>query len=130
MVIEEGTLEILGDIEYADASASWAFIVKKPLTTGGVTISIAPTVKRIAGAYLALAGKVTGANSVEPLAVDGNMNANISELVTARTFVRATEVSSALSTGVTINYSTRALKNPPPLLTQYLEQYNLDRIAK
>ena len=30
LVIEEGTLEILGDIEYDDASASWAFIVKKP----------------------------------------------------------------------------------------------------
>lgn len=130
MVIEEGTLEILGDIEYADASASWAFIVKKAAPATGVAISVAPSVKRIAGAYLVLAGKVTGTNSVEPLAVDGNMNANISELVTARTFVRATEVSSALSTGVTINYSTRALKNPPPLLTQYLEQYNLDRIAK
>ena len=95
-----------------------------------MAISVAPTVKRIAGAYLALTGKATGLASIEPLAVDGNMNANIGDLVSARTYVRATEVSSALSTGVTINYSTRALKNPPPLLTQYLEQYNLDRIAR
>ena len=129
MVIEEGTLEILGDIEYADASASWAFIIKKP-SANGVAITVAPSVRRIAGAYLAIEGRATGQSSVEPLAVDGNMNANISDLVSARTYVRATEVSSALSTGVTINYSTRALKNPPPLLTRYLEQYNLDRISR
>lgn len=129
IVIEKGTLEINGDIEYADANASWAFIIKEP-ATGDVAIRIAPGVKRIAGAYLALAGRATGANSVTPLAIDGNMNADIGELVTNRTYIRGVENSTALSTGVTINYSTRALKNPPPLLTQYLEQYNLDRVSR
>jgi hypothetical protein len=129
IVIEKGTLEIKGDIQYADANASWAFIIKEP-AADGVAIRIAPGVEKIAGAYLALSGRATGANSVTPLAIDGNMNADIWELVTSRTYIRGVENSTALSTGVTINYSTRALKNPPPLLTQYLEQYNLDRVSR
>jgi hypothetical protein len=79
---------------------------------------------------LALEGNMDGPVSTEVLAVDGNVNANISKLVTARTFVKANESSSALTTGVTINYSTRAFKNPPPLLTQYIEQYNLAKISR
>lgn len=86
--------------------------------------------KNIAGSYLALEGNMDGPASTNPLAVDGNINANISSLVTARTFIRANEASSALSTGITINYSTRAFKNPPPFLTQYIEQYNLAKISR
>ena len=80
---------------------------------------------------MALAGEMTGsAASIVQLSVDGNVYANIASLVNSRTFIRATEGSSALSTGVTINYSTRAFKNPPPLLSKYLEQYTLRKVSR
>lgn len=129
ILIEEGMLDIQTNISYANSSASWAFIVKQP-SGGSTAIRVAADVKNIAGSYLALAGNMDGPVSTNPLAVDGNVNANISKLVTNRTFVKANESSSALTTGVTINYSTRAFKNPPPLLTQYVEQYNLAKISR
>ncbi len=131
LLIEEGTLIIETDVEYEDANSSWAFIVKKPKTSSEPAIQVASSVTQISGAYLALSGEMTGNGpSTRPLAVDGNVNANIAKLVSDRTFIRANEGSSALSTGVTINYSTRAFKNPPPLLSQYLEQYNLEKISR
>jgi hypothetical protein len=80
---------------------------------------------------MALEGKMTGsAASTVQLSVDGNVYASLTDLVNSRTFIRANEASTALSTGVTINYSTRAFKNPPPLLSKYLEQYTLRRISR
>lgn len=96
-----------------------------------MSVKIKNTVETISGVYIALEGKMVGsAPSIVQLSVDGNIYANISELVNSRTFIRANEASSALSTGVTINYSTRAFKNPPPLLSKYLEQYTLSKISK
>lgn len=130
LLIEEGTLVINGNVTYADANSSWAFVVVKPGSTG-VAINVKNTVETISGVYMALEGKMSGsAASITQLAVDGNVYANLSELVNSRTFIRATEGSSALSTGVTINYSTRAFKNPPPLLSKYLEQYTLKKISR
>ncbi len=132
LLIEEGTLKINNDIDYSDANASWAFIVKKPLTgTMDPAIIVAHSVEHLSGAYLAMTGDMIGDSaSTRPLAVDGNINASIAKLVESRTFIRANEKSTALSTGVTINYSTRAFKNPPPLLSQYLEQYNLEKVSR
>lgn len=134
LLIEEGTLVINGNITYEDANSSWAFIVVKPSVSGmysGTSIQIKNTVETISGVYMALAGEMTGsAASIVQLSVDGNVYANIGSLVNSRTFIRATEGSSALSTGVTINYSTRAFKNPPPLLSKYLEQYTLRKISR
>ncbi len=131
LLIEEGTLIINGNITYVDANSSWSFVVVKPDATTGVSIQIHSTVDTISGVYMALDGKMIGsAPSIVQLAVDGNVYANLSDLVNSRTFIHATEGSSALSTGVTINYSTRAFKNPPPLLSKYLEQYTLRKISR
>ncbi len=132
ILIEEGTLEIGANTTYAAGAsgASWAFIIKKP-TNGSPAIKIASTVTDIAGVYLALSGEAVGSGPTpNQLAIDGNINARISKLVDDRTYIRADEASTALTTGLTINYSTRAFKSPPPLLTQYLEQYNLDRVSR
>ncbi|MFZ4461471.1 MAG: hypothetical protein ACOYN2_02825 [Patescibacteria group bacterium] len=130
VVIDQGTLEIRGNITYADPGASWAFVVKQA-SADGKAIIVTSSVTDIAGVYIVLSGKMVGAGqTANPLAVDGNVNANIADLVNDRTYIRATSASTALSTGVTINYSTRAFKNPPPLLSQYLDQYNLAKIAQ
>lgn len=130
VVIDQGTLEINGNIKYADTGASWAFVVKRA-PADGKAIIVNKSVTDIAGVYIVLSGKMVGnGQTAIPLAVDGNVNANIADLVNDRTYVRATSASSALSTGVTINYSTRAFKNPPPLLSQYLDQYNLAKISQ
>lgn len=131
LLIEEGTLVINGNITYEDANSSWAFVVVKPDASTGISILVKGMVETISGVYMALNGKMSGsAASIVQLSVDGNIYANISELVNSRTFIRATEGSSALSTGVTVNYSTRAFKNPPPLLSKYLEQYTLKKISR
>ncbi len=124
IVIENGTLRIESDMAYSNADASYAFIVKNG------TIDIDPSVTKIAGVFLVMNGSFSGGDSAERLAVDGNLYGNVSSLVDARTYVRGTTFSSALTTGVTINYSSRALRNPPPLLTQFVEQYSIGRVAR
>ena len=131
VLIEEGTLEVNANITYAAGAnpASWAFIIKKPIGTDAIKIQ--SNVTDMAGVYLALTGEAGGDGSTSnQIPFDGNINAKIGKLVEDRTYIRADEASTALTTGLTINYSTRAFKNPPPLLTQYLEQYNLSRISR
>ncbi len=126
IVVENGTLRIVGNLSYANKDASYAFIVKN----GSVIIE--PSVTKVAGAFLVMRGDIRGNGTKTPnrLSVDGNLYGNAAPLVDERTYVRGTAFSTALTTGVTINYSSRAIKNPPPLLTQFVEQYSLERVAK
>lgn len=126
IVVENGTLHITGNLAYANKEASYAFIVKN----GSIVID--PSVTKIAGAFLVMRGDIRGNGTKTPnrLSIDGNLYGNAAPLVDERTYVRGTAFSTALTTGVTINYSSRAIKNPPPLLTQFVEQYSLERIAK
>ncbi|MFZ3232444.1 MAG: hypothetical protein WA194_02770 [Patescibacteria group bacterium] len=126
IVVENGTLRITGNMAYANKDASYAFIVKNG------RIIVEPGVTKIAGAFLVMRGDIrgNGTKTTNRLSVDGNVYGNAAPLVDERTYVRGTVFSTALTTGVTINYSSRAIKNPPPLLTQFVEQYSLDRVAK
>lgn len=126
IVVENGTLRITGNMAYANKDASYAFIVKNG------RIIVEPGVTKIAGAFLVMRGDIRGNGTKTPnrLSIDGNVYGNAAPLVDERTYVRGTVFSTALTTGVTINYSSRAIKNPPPLLTQFVEQYSLDRVAK
>lgn len=126
IVVENGTLRIVGNLSYANKEASYAFVVKN----GSVVID--PSVTKIAGAFVVMRGDISGngTKTANRLSVDGNLYGNAAPLVDERTYVRGTAFSTALTTGVTINYSSRAIKNPPPLLTQFVEQYSLERVAK
>lgn len=112
---------------YADKGASYAFVVKK----GNVVI--ADTVMKVAGVYVALVGSVKSndVDTINILTVDGSLyGTDMSDLSARRSYVRGDASDTALSVGVVINYSNRALINPPPLLSQFLEQYKVRRIAK
>ena len=126
IVVENGTLRISGNLVYGNKDASYAFIVKNG------RIIVEPGVTKIAGAFLVMRGDIRGNGTKTPnrLSVDGNIYGDAAPLVDERTYVRGTVFSTALTTGVTINYSSRAIKNPPPLLTQFVEQYSLNRVAK
>ncbi|MDQ1344317.1 MAG: hypothetical protein QG650_1037 [Patescibacteria group bacterium] len=126
VVVENGTLRIVGNLTYANKDASYAFIVKN----GSIVVD--PGVTKIAGAFLVMRGDIrgNGTKTSSRLSVDGNIYGDAAPLVDERTYVRGTIFSTALTAGVTINYSSRAIKNPPPLLTQFVEQYSLNRVAK
>lgn len=125
IVVEDGDLILSKNITYLDSNASVAFIVKH----GNIIVD--SSVTKLSGVYLVLSGEIRGNGSTtNQLIVDGNMYGNLSKLVNDRTYVRGVNTSTALTTGVTISYSTRALKNPPPLLTQFLDQYELSRVVQ
>jgi hypothetical protein len=129
VVIENGNLIITKNMKYANTSASWAFVVKK------WDILIDKDVTSIAGVFMTLgAWKGIKAkwniDSALQLKVDGSFYGDPSNLIEHRTYVYGTSTSTALATGVVINYSNRALKFPPPLLTNFIETYKLQKVSK
>lgn len=81
---------------------------------------------------MTLNGKITAldGDSTIQLRVDGSFYGDPTELVRQRTYVYGTSSSTALATGVVINYSNRALKFPPPMLTNFIEAYKLKKVSK
>jgi hypothetical protein len=135
IIIEKWDLEINNDIYYdsAEKNASWAFIVKN----GNIRIS--KDVRHIAGVFLAMninweAWKwileSIDWETANQLIVDWSLYWNSENLSKDRTYVRWTEWSTALATWIIINYSNRSLKNPPSMLTYFIEQYTQKRVAK
>ncbi len=131
VIIEQGNLVINYNIAYQanDSLASWAFIVKK----GDILIN--PSVTKIAGVFMVLdTGHIigtTGGTSVKQLQVDGSLYGNSDNLINSRTYVYGDEsAGKALATGVIVNYSNRALKNTPPMLTNFIEAYKQKKVAK
>ena len=80
----------------------------------------------IDGAFRSL-GDVT---SQKILKVDGSMYGNADPLFESRLYVRGTNAYEILTTGVVLSYSNRALVNPPPLLSEYLNNYSVTRVVK
>ncbi|MDD2487543.1 MAG: hypothetical protein PHS92_04185 [Candidatus Gracilibacteria bacterium] len=127
IILEKGDLIINNNISYSDKDASWAFIVKE----GDIRIS--NDVKKISGVFMTLSGSIVSnenTNTTNQLVVDGGLYGDSGNLVDNRAYIRATEGYHSISTGVMINYSLRALKNPPPLLSNFIKQFNLFRVAK
>lgn len=58
------------------------------------------------------------------------MYGNATTLFSSRLYARATGAYDILTTGTIINYSNRALVNPPPLLSQYLGNYQVERVIQ
>lgn len=124
-LLVEGNLHINRDISYADANASWAFIVK------GGDIVVSKDVKNLAGVIVAVDGKITqNTATTNILRIDGTLYGNATELFNKRTYARATGSYEILTTGTVITYSNRALRNPPPLLAQYLNTYKVQRVVR
>lgn len=129
-LIVEGDLTINCNIGYQDGAASWAIIVK------GGNIIIDKSVASLAGVYVTIpvgtiGGKFTQATPTNTiLRLEGSMYGNPDELFQKRLYVRGTSAYDILTTGVILTYSNRALVNPPPLLSEYLNNYSVTKVAK
>ena len=64
------------------------------------------------------------------LRVDGSLYGNAKSLFDSRLYARATGAYDILTTGTILNYSNRALVSPPPLLSQYLGNYQVQRVVQ
>lgn len=122
---------INGNISYADANASWAFIAK-----GGIEVK--NNVTNMAGVYLSVKdtangiGEITGeaTTTANILRIDGALYGDATKLFNSRTYARGTNSYDIVTAGTVINYSTRALRNPPPLLSQYINAYKVQRVVR
>lgn len=135
ILVQNGNLILKRNIQYQTnaSTASWAFIVEN----GNVIIH--PNVTNLAGVYIAI-GKSSATGKITPpsntsttaniLKVDGSLYGNANELVQNRSYVRGNNSYNVLTSGLIINYSSRAISYPPPLLTQYLDHYTVERVAQ
>ncbi len=64
------------------------------------------------------------------LKVDGSFYGDAKPLFDSRLYVRGTTAYENLTTGVILSYSNRPLVSPPPLLSQYLNNYSVMRVVK
>ena len=124
-LVVEGNLHINCDMVYTDANASWAFIVKD----GNITVD--KDVKNISGVIVAVDGEIKqDVTTTNILRIDGTLYGKADNLFNKRTYARATSSYEILTTGTVITYSSRALRNPPPLLSQYLNTYKVQRVVR
>ena len=131
-VLVEGNITFKCDTTYQsnDNNASWAFIVKK----GNIIVD--KDVKNLAGVFLTVkenneGGKFTQSEATANiLRVDGSFYGDATELFNKRTYARGTNAYDIVTSGTVFNYSNRALRNPPPLLSNYLNHYKVQRVVK
>lgn len=131
-VLVEGNIHIKKNIFYksGDNNASWAFIAK------GGNIIVDKNVTNLAGVFLAIpengnGGKFTQTEATATiLRIDGTLYGDAKELFEKRTYARASNAYDILTTGTVLNYSNRALRNPPPLLSNYLNNYKVQRVVR
>ena len=137
VIVENGDLIIKCNTVYrsGDTSSSWAFIVKNGNIRiyNGDGIPNVGAVTNLAGVYVAISGDITyaGANTTQAiLKIDGSMYGDANPLFNSRLYVRGTNAYEILTTGVILSYSNRALVSPPPLLSEYLNNYSVTRVVK
>ncbi len=126
VVIENWDLIVNRDMKYLWSDDSFAFIVKN------WNIVVDSQVKKIAWVFVVMNWVIASAwwETVNQLSVDWSLYWDASMLSDSRSYVRWTSAYSALSSWVLINYSNRALKNPPPMLVRFIEQYWQKKVAK
>ena len=133
VIVENGDLIIKCNNGYgsSDTTSSWAWIVK------GGNIQVATSVTNMGGVYVAIpvgtvGGKLTalGGTTSNILRINGSLYGDAKPLFDSRLYVRGTNAYDILTTGVILSYSNRALVNPPPLLSQYLNNYSVTRVVK
>jgi hypothetical protein len=142
-VIVTGNLIIKCNIVYAsnDAVSSFAWIVKSgdiQVYNGTNTIPSMGAVTNLAGVYVSIrenniGGNITYAGNATTqaiLRIEGSMYGNATPLFNSRLYARATGAYDILTTGTILTYSNRALVSPPPLLSQYLGNYSVQRVVQ
>jgi hypothetical protein len=143
-VIVTGNLIIRCNIVYgsSDSSSSWAWIAKNGdiKVYNGDGIPNVGAVTNLAGVYLTVrdpgapsGGSITytGATTTQAiLRVEGSLYGNATPLFSSRLYARATGAYDILTTGTILTYSNRALVSPPPLLSQYLGNYQVQRVVQ
>ena len=141
-MVEKGNLNINCNLTYAsnDTSSSYAWIVRwgNVRIFNGVGTLSDNAVTNLAGVYVAIrdgsnGGDITysGNNTTQKiLRIEGSLYGNAKPLFDSRLYARGTSAYDILTTGTIISYSNRALVNPPPLLSQYLNNYNVQRVVK
>ncbi len=137
LIIEGGDLIIKCNLVYADANASWAFIVKNgniAIYGGDPTRASSFGVTNIVGVFVNIGGSFQpnplNTTSQKILKIEGSLYGNATPLFDSRLYVRGTSAYEIITAGVSLNYSNRALINPPPLLSSYLGNYNVDRVVR
>ena len=137
-VIVTGNLIIRCNIVYgsSDSTSSWAWIAKDGgniMIDNGDGTAAKKGITNLAGVYVATTGafkpiddKVTQAI----LRIEGTLYGNASPLFASRLYARATGAYDILTTGTILTYSNRALMSPPPLLSQYLGTYQVQRVVQ
>lgn len=141
-VIVTGNLIIKCNLTYAsnDNTASWAWITKGgniQVYNGTGTLSDG-AITNIAGVFVSVKEGVNGGNITYTgntttqtiLRVEGTLYGNATPLFNSRLYARATSAYDILTTGTILNYSNRALVSPPPLLSQYLRNYQVQRVVQ
>ena len=141
-LIVDGNLTIRCNIAYpsGDTSSSWAFIVKNGnfIIDNGDGTPSNKGITNIAGVYVAISGGLNTGNFIPLdsktttaiLRLDGSMYGNANSLFQSRLYVRGTNAYDILTTGVILSYSNRALVNPPPLLSNFLNNYSVTRVVR
>lgn len=122
-IVVKGKLTINGDMV---TDSSVAFIADE--------IHIATNVTRLDGVYIA--NRITGAPASSQLIVNGSLYGDAMSgkdgrvgIVPARTYARGSSATQGIVTGILINYSSRVLSNPPPLVSDFLKQYQLTKVT-
>lgn len=131
LLVENGNIKFSKNVSYASSAsnASWAFIAK------GGNIEVSKDVTNLSGVFVAIqesskGGKITQQDVTSNiLRIDGSVYGDAKELFEKRTYARGSSAYEILTTGTVLNYSNRALRNPPPLLSTYLNHYKVQRVV-
>ncbi len=124
-----------------DTTSSFAWIVKggNIQVYGGTSLTASFGVTNLAGIYVAIpdggvGGQLTpypiNTTSQKILKIEGSLYGDAAPLFRSRLYTRGTTAYEILTTGTIISYSNRALVSPPPLLSQYLNNYNVQRVIR
>jgi hypothetical protein len=139
-VIVTGDFIIKCNIGYStNNDASWAWITKGgniKVYNGTGTPNVG-AVTNLAGVFVSVKDSAggdityTGATTSQAiLRIEGSLYGNATPLFSSRLYGRATGAYDILTTGTVISYSNRALMSPPPLLSQYLGAYSVQRVVQ
>lgn len=141
-VLVEGNITFECNTSYpsGDTTSSWSWIAKGGdiLIDNGSATGKRSAVSGLHGVYVAVKeGNVGGsfrphgdATTNTVLRIDGTLYGNAVPLFESRTYARATGTYQNLTTGTILTYSNRALVSPPPLLSQYLNHYKIQRVVR
>lgn len=125
-LIVEGNLTFKCNTSFDNNNSSWAFIAK------GENIVIDKDVTNLAGVFVAVeGGKIIGTDATANiLRIDGTLYGNADDLFKSRTYARGNDAYNMVTSGTIMSYSNRALRNPPPMLSNYLSNYNIQRVVR